>query len=252
MWRGFGWALISLACPGSAQADTLPAGKKLIQRRTEIRDLDRMGDDVLVLHVCHPAPGGDFAQDYCVIQSSGPFRLMGRPYFLPKKKVHVEPVKDNLGTADLPRAMRIQELSREGVETRRFFEKSPLARPGREIRATDSLVVSVQSDLMSVTDVWRIVQARDGGPSDVHHEEIVFLCRTGEKIERTPPRDPVLEPLDIPACPGDQPRSPKAAPSPMAPPAVSEPAANQTGFALAIGVGFLLIGAVAAFVSRKR
>jgi hypothetical protein len=257
MWRAFLCLTLTLIFEASAHADTLPPGKKLIQRRTEIRDLDRTGDDVLLLHVCHPASGGDFGQDYCVMQSSGPFRLTGRPYFVPKRKIHLEPVKDNTGTADLPRAMRITELSKEGVETRRFFEKSPLVRAGRDIRASDSAIVPVTSDLMLITDVWRVVQATDGGPSNVFRETIVFQCRTGEKLERTPPEDPFAE-LDIPTCPRDQ-QAPKPTPSassapeprPAPPPPEPQPA-NSTGFALAIAVGFVLIGAVAALSSRKR
>jgi hypothetical protein len=247
--------LAALAFSPSARADLVPAGKKVIPRHTEIRDLDKAGDDVLVLHPCHPAKGGDFAQDYCVIESSGPFRLQGAPYFLPRKRVHSEPVKDSRGTPDAPRAIRIQELASYGVETNEFFDKSALARRQGELRATDGMTLSADSDLMKVTDVWRVVRGSNGD-AEVRAEKISFQCRTGEKLERTPPRDPLREPLDIPKCPRDrtavQPASSSPLPKPVQPAIETATTRSFPELAAALGIGFLLIGGVAALASRKR
>lgn len=256
MWRTLVSVFAVLAFSSSARADLLPLGKKLVPRHIEIRDLDKVGDDILVLHPCDPARSGDFAQDYCVIESSGPFRLSGSPYFVRAKHIHTAPVKDSVGTPDLPRAVRIQELARYGLETRQFFEKDSLARRSGELRATDSITLSADSDLMKVTDVWRVVPGANG-VAEVVAEKIVFQCRTGEKIDRIPPRDPVREPLDIPKCPQDRSAKP-ASSSPVPLPKPVQPVTETTTtrsfpeLAAALGIGFLLIGGVAALASRKR
>ena len=69
-------------------------------------------------------------------------------------------------------------------DTRAFFEKSPLVRRVSELRAADSLVISAASDILTVTDVWRVTQSSEG-VATVQAEKVVFRCRTGEKIEST-------------------------------------------------------------------
>jgi len=243
----------------AARADTLPPGKKSIPRRVEIRDIERSGDELLVLQPCYPALGGEFAQDYCVIRSSGPFRLLGHPYFVTKKSVHLEPVKDNHGSPERPAAVRITELARYGLETDAFFHKSVSVRSAAELRVTDSLVISMYSDIQRVTDVWR-VSLSPQGRAQLTAEKLVFECRTGERFERAGPRDPLLEPMELPECPRDRPRPAPSASAPVPAPASSSPvtasdqnapASSHTQFAVAIGLGFVLIGAVAALASKK-
>lgn len=240
--------------PRVASADLVPSGKKIVPRHLEIRDVDRAPDDLLVLAGCQPAHGTGFAQDYCVIEASGSFRIYGSAFFVPRKSVHLEPVKDSKTTPTAPRAVRIQELSKYGLETTEFFQKSPLAR-ATGIRAVDTMTLSMFSDIIKVTDVWRV--SRDStGTSRLDIEKVVFQCYTGEKLERTAPHDPLREPLEIPACPRDR-KAGAATPAPSASAPVSvKPVETQTKslpeLAAAIGIGFLLIGAVAALASRKR
>lgn len=255
MVRALIFLLGALALPRVARADLVPSGKKIVPRHLEIRDLDRAPDDVLVLAGCQPAHGSDFAQDYCVIESSGSFRLFGTAYFVPRRSIHTEPVKDSVATPTAPRAVRIQELSRYGLETTEFFQKSPLAR-ATGLRAVDGVTLSMFSDIIKVTDVWRVARDTNGAPI-LQADKTVFQCFTGEKLERTPPRDPLREPPEIPACPRD--RKPASTPAASASAPVNASAdANPTQtkslpeLAAALGIGFLLIGAVAALASRKR
>jgi hypothetical protein len=254
MWRATSFVLALSLGPAVAHADLVPAGKKQVPRHIEIRDLDRARDDVLVLSECTPAPGLDFFQDYCVLESSGPFRLVGTAWFVPKKRIRLVPVKSSKATPDLPAAVRIQEAANLGVATGSFFRTTPFVRSTR-VRAVDSTIIPARSDIIRITDVWRVTNDANGSTT-LEADKTIFHCWTGEKLERTLPRDPLRDSFELPACPRESAKPAPSAPSsqPSATP-TSETQTKSSSFpelAVALGVGFLLIGAVAALASRKR